>query len=109
MSCSYSWCQNLVISDGLCEAHKEIGAIHRGLELQSNECGIKDRALKVACTVLNEWATMVAFEGDGDKNLLEHIGRAKDQCLNAQHGKLSSDPFPKSLLTDVYEFEGELK
>ena len=31
------WCLNPVISNGLCEAHKEIEALHHGLSLQSAE------------------------------------------------------------------------
>ena len=37
MSCNFSWCLNPVISDGLCEPHKEIEALVKGQSYQFSE------------------------------------------------------------------------
>jgi len=51
MSCKHSWCLNPVISSGLCEAHKEIEALHKGLASQSCENGaFRDLLARVVCT-----------------------------------------------------------
>lgn len=75
--------------------HTELGDAADTMERLLADSLIKDRALRVACTALNEYAAMVA-DDTGDTMIMEHMGRVRDQCLNAQHGKLSSDPFPES-------------
>ena len=59
MNCKHSWCLNPVISEGLCEAHKEIEALHRGLELQSCE----------GATMRKNLAALTVFISDGSHDL----------------------------------------
>ena len=76
--------------------HGEIedGLAAERLKLLSSEGGIKTRALEVACRELNNWAGYMADRGDSPY-LLDAIGRTLDQCRNARHGTLSSDPWPE--------------
>ena len=48
MNCKHSWCLNPVISNGLCEAHKEIEALHKGLARESGEGSLKDDVIAAA-------------------------------------------------------------
>ncbi len=65
------------------------------IESLTNESAIKDRALVVARNVLEELTDFI-WEDYHDKQMKDHILRARDQVMNAKLGKLSSDPFPVS-------------
>lgn len=64
-----------------------------------SEGAVKDRALDAACISLNDWATREACLGPDPDDLVKHIGRTLDQCRNARHGKLSTNPWPDSAST----------
>lgn len=64
-----------------------------------SEGAIKDRALVVARSVLEELCAFI-WENFEDPVRKEHILRARDQVMNAKLGKLSSDPFPVSTRLD---------
>ena len=91
--------------DVICNGADEIDRLVAMLETQdkqmtaqSCEGGIKDRALNVAIRELNNWAGFVAdylIDNKKNKDILEDIGRTLDQCRNARHGKLSTDPWPE--------------
>jgi len=83
----------------LIEAKTTIQSLKERNSTLTAEGAIKDRALNAAVHELNELARWVAFDLiDNDKNedILELIGRLKDQCQNATHGELSTDPLPVS-------------
>ena len=76
------------------QLHSDRGWLLQYIRTLTTEGEIKTRALEVACRELNNWAGYVA-DHDGSKMVLEDIGRTLDQCRNARHGTLSSDPWPE--------------
>ena len=83
-------------------------------EIERGYCegSIKTRALEVACRELNNCAGFVEDYAKTtlNKQVLEDIGRTLDQCRNARHGQLSTDPWPEIIsegLTKIDETEAE--
>ncbi|KKL73943.1 hypothetical protein LCGC14_2069840 [marine sediment metagenome] len=75
------------------DAAKEIRALRKEVETLSAEGAIKNRALNVAIRELNNWASYIADLPQGaGRGVIQDIGRTLDQCRNARHGSLSTDP-----------------